>query len=463
MHFPGDEYLLWSQNPCIHRDLDVYRDLGFTRLLYDDKVPERAFEKELKAIRSGLPGYQVIKIEDGWAYEFNERTIVRHPVWDLKAGYSGYKLRKLAEEYETIFVRNTFTNAEMIRRDGDQRIWFRELWEIMNMFPNTRFIVFGIYQLQLYFLFGFSGGAMAIRDNYLPSGQPGHVRRLVDDRGEKIGNAREPDWEEHPLIGKIPNARTTEQKLIWVGLRLIQHIAEYIKQMYSTRPRLPEMWDEKSAPKAHNKYILSPHPPSKSPFSGLFSLAGDKNLCDDCSLKYACRLYKEGSVCTLPGTEGKRLSDFVGSTDAKEVIKGIGHLLSFQANRVEDAIQAEIDAKEKAKNRGEDDPAPDPEIFKMMTEIQKNATSYAKILNPSLMKPQTAVQVNVGTGQTTTVTAEQQPVTAVESAQAVRELEQAGVSRSDIDPQMVFDHIARKNGTKTVQPVIDQGGFQVDY
>lgn len=469
MKFPGAQYTLWSQNPSIRRDLAAYADLGFTNLLYDERVSDRVFDIDMSHISYNFDDYRVVRVEGDWAYEITPGEIECYPVWDLKAGFSGYKLRKLAENYGTVFVRNKLRNYELALDSGPEREWLRELWELIRMFPQTRFIVFGYYQIQLYFMFGFSGGALAIRENHRNGNQkkqqPGPLRRLIDDKGVPVKEPKRINWDANPLIGPPPETlKSIEGKLVWTGLKLIQHIPEYIKHLYSTRPTVPEIWTAGNAPESHREYLLSPVNKGNFNWNSLFPLAGDKTVCDECALQYACRLYKEGSVCTLPGTEGKRLSDYVGSTDAKEVIKGIGHLLSFQAEYVEDAIAKDQEAERKAKELKETPPERNPEVFKMMTEIQKNATSYAKILNPALMKPQTAVQVNVGTGQTTTATFESaQPVTAVASAKAARELEQAGVPRSDMTPQMIFDHIARQNGGAVVQPVIDQGGFQVDF
>lgn len=147
----------------------------------------------------------------------------------------------------------------------------------------------------------------------------------------------------------------------------------------------------------------------------------------------------------------------MGSRKAEDVIDGVGRVLQFQAARFEDAAEAELEKREEAKRNGEPPPPLDPEINKMANDLQKNGKQYAQLLNPNLLKPQ--VQIGIRAGQVEVSTPE---VTPQLMASTVRELEQSGISRDNITPSMVYDHIALKNGGKIIEgEVID--GIKRDF
>lgn len=112
----------------------------------------------------------------------------------------------------------------------------------------------------------------------------------------------------------------------------------------------------------------------------------DKFMCDTCLLHNACKLYRQGSVCAVKGSEGVELSKYFGTRNASTIIDGLDKLLKAQVERVEDRLEAE-------KTSGE----MDPELTKEINSVMANGTKLAKLIDPTLAGGP-KVQVNVGVG-----------------------------------------------------------------
>lgn len=148
---------------------------------------------------------------------------------------------------------------------------------------------------------------------------------------------------------------------------------------------------------------------------------GDQVVCDMCSLQNKCNYYREGSVCTVPGAEPTRLSQMFGSRDVDTIIDGLGVLASRNAKRLENAVELEdIDGEA------------DPEVTKMFGQVFDMGVKLAKLVDPARFKT-TGVQVNVGQGGSAQVVMNPRQM----AASAVRALEQQGIPRDQITPQMI--------------------------
>lgn len=151
---------------------------------------------------------------------------------------------------------------------------------------------------------------------------------------------------------------------------------------------------------------------------------GDKVACDYCSLFDGCKLARVGGVCTLPDSETLALTKYFKSRDSDRIIDGLGDLLAKQSERAEWALDGERSAGEV-----------DPNVTRLLNSIFDGGVKLAKLINPSLVGPKVAVQIN------------NQSVTAMNPASLmaalVRELEEQGVPREEITPEMVMKLVGR--------------------
>jgi hypothetical protein len=158
---------------------------------------------------------------------------------------------------------------------------------------------------------------------------------------------------------------------------------------------------------------------------------GDKFLCDTCSIADSCKYYREGAVCSVPGTEPAKFASMFRTRDSDQIIDALGSLLETQANRLERGIEDEEFGEEM-----------DPEVSKMINSLFANGVKLAKLVNPSLSGgSKVGVFVNGGQGSSVAVGTSAQQLT----ASIVAELEEQGVPRDQITPEMIGQVI---NGEK---------------
>ena len=168
-------------------------------------------------------------------------------------------------------------------------------------------------------------------------------------------------------------------------------------------------------------------PPSLSAAQGrpkMPAKPGDKIQCDTCSLQAQCAFYREGSVCTLPESEVRKLSEFFDTRDSGVLLQGLQSLLVRQADRLEKSANIEDFLGEH-----------DPEVDKQANKLFDNTVKFAKLVDPSLTKP--AVQINMGE------TAAVGTSSAKEMAQkALKELMDAGWTPKEITPDVLKAHMS---------------------
>jgi hypothetical protein len=167
-------------------------------------------------------------------------------------------------------------------------------------------------------------------------------------------------------------------------------------------------------------------------------LPGDKYVCDSCSLYYACKFYREGSVCSLPATEPKALSSYFKTRDAGTIIDGLAEVLEINIDRMQEGRELE-------KVMGLD-----PEVSKLLNSIFTQGTQLAKLVDPTLRNPK--VQVNIGNngGQTAIQLGDPRQLL----AQAIRELESQGFTRDQITQEMITGVLTGAGARMVAAPVV---------
>ena len=167
---------------------------------------------------------------------------------------------------------------------------------------------------------------------------------------------------------------------------------------------------------------------------------GDMLACDHCSVWRMCSKYREGSVCTVAGSEGKSLADHFKTGNSALIVEGLRSILEVKANRVDQALESE-------KFSGD---ANDPNIDKMLTSLFKDGVTLAKLVDPSLRAP--LIQQNFNGGG--------QPGQIIDTGDAralashvISEIEATGVPRDAITEAMVDQWLQNHMQTALPAPV----------
>lgn len=168
-------------------------------------------------------------------------------------------------------------------------------------------------------------------------------------------------------------------------------------------------------------------------------LPGDKLYCGACSFADTCHLYREGSVCTVPSTDVAKLVELFGSRDSTKIIEGLGALISFDLERLEEGREHEVENNEL-----------DPHVTKIGDAVFKHGTTLAKLIDPSLRSA--AVAINVGKGAAISVGEDKTPQAL--ASQAVAALEAGGVPRDQITVEMIQKCIATGGNSTDLELII---------
>lgn len=167
---------------------------------------------------------------------------------------------------------------------------------------------------------------------------------------------------------------------------------------------------------------------------------GDKIACDTCSLQNSCKYYRQGAVCSVPGSEPASLAHQFKTRDAQVIIDGLGTLLAGQARRYEQGMQEENMYGEL-----------DSEVTKIGNQLFNNGVKLAKLIDPTL-NGGPKVQVNVGAGNAAAIQAAT-PNQIIGSI--VRELESRGIPRENITEQMIGNLLAEMGAAGGAQKAIE--------
>jgi len=181
----------------------------------------------------------------------------------------------------------------------------------------------------------------------------------------------------------------------------------------------------------------------------------DKLVCDSCSLALSCRLYRRGSICTMPGTSGKELAAYFQTRDSSVVLDGIGKLIEEQSERYVEGREREVD-----------DDSLDEHVTTIMKNLMASAVQYAKFIDPSLRSAAVAVNINsTTTNNTAVLNSTAVPTGNTLVAAIVHELEAGGIPREEVTVAMI--QRAMRESPKEViaqwnQPTLEAGSGDDD-
>lgn len=160
-----------------------------------------------------------------------------------------------------------------------------------------------------------------------------------------------------------------------------------------------------------------------------------------------CSYFREGSVCTVPNSDGKRLAEMFGSRDPDKIIEALGEWNQKMATRALNSLEDEMPEKS----------ALDPTVSTALKQVFDNGVKLAKLINPNLDGKGGGTTVNVGINmaagaQRPQVTAHRtdESHTRELAATVIAELEAEGYQRSQITEAMVREklkeYVAKETG-----------------
>lgn len=154
--------------------------------------------------------------------------------------------------------------------------------------------------------------------------------------------------------------------------------------------------------------------------------AGDKVVCDSCSLATSCKYYRDGGVCVIPDTDSAKLAKLFRTRDSDLIIEAYGRVLEMQAERAIDGRAEEVFMGEL-----------NPEVTRILSALATGSERLAKLINPVLASAG-STRVGVFINQAASPTANAM------AASVVAELEAQGIARSDITDDMLQSYLASR-------------------
>lgn len=313
------------------------------------------------------------------------------------------------------------------------RALIRKLKELQDDHQECKLHIHGLYSWRISFGMGFGATDVDPRTNAgkgkvtLPSG-----KEMIAEKTVTV-----PQWV--TLLGMNPIDLTKEPRnrciyniksALWASQNYMDNIAFASRQSAGS-----------PAPDTTSKVAAPIETKDKKPFTiPLVAKPTDKINCDSCSLQNNCKYYRQGSVCSVPGSEPAELAKHFQTRDVDQIIDGMGTLLALQARRLDRGVSDENLYGEL-----------DPEVTKIANQLFTNAAKLAKVVDPQRFAGP-SVQVNVNNGNAAAIQAAT-PNQALGSI--VRELELRGIPRSEITPAMIGNLLAEMGGANHAPQIIE--------
>lgn len=296
------------------------------------------------------------------------------------------------------------------------------LRDLQEEYPSAILHVTGLVSFRIMFGFGF--GAVDFNPHDIARGN-----RVVLPNGKVIQADQTAPWQKwFALLGNVASDMKVPRNRTLYCMKAAEWASEHFREdlVFAVR---------------RGKSMVDPDVVShKIPTAGVVlsptatATVGDKVLCDQCSLARHCKFFRDGEVCTLPGSETVSLAKLFQSRDPDKIIDGLGSLMEVQTERLEDALGQE-------REFGGKDGAPlDGEVTKLVNTLFDRGVKLAKLIDPHRFTgPQVAI--NLSGGQSAFPSTPQQLVAGI-----MRELKDQGFTDDQITPELVESFIAQRSG-----------------
>lgn len=372
--------------------------------------------------------------------------------------YIPLNLRPIKNQPHKILIRqpvktNPHTMTSEERRVEKDRFAV-QMSNIQRMYPDVEIIFTGSTRFDVLLGHGFSSVGYRLHEG----DNTGWTPRMVLPNGKLLAGEGifEPAWADwFELVGwrqeDLYNSRQATRfalaSLAWAR-RYFNSVIPFVHNGSSRKNILsPEFWEARGVdfklPKNRRNLMHN---------SKLNLADYDRFACDTCILQTSCKLFRQGSICVVKGSEGVALADSFGTRNVDKLLGGLVKLVEKQAARLDDSIKAEEDAGEI-----------NPEVTKQFNNLFANGVKLAKLLDPSLNGgPSVSVNVGVGAGGIAAIsTANPKQVV----ARVIEELESSGIAREDITPEMIQGFLKNMGdmGVEMAKSTVAVGGHVSKY
>lgn len=319
-----------------------------------------------------------------------------------------------------------------------------QLRELQIQYPECDLFISGSNQFSTLFGYGFqSVDWMPV--NVMATGAL--TPKIILPSGKQIKSGaqfdvRYKDWFE--LVGMSQMHLITLRDYLKYNLRSVnwasrnwESVVPFARSFHSKKVFMPSEFTKLS----DSSFIMPSARRTAMRNLGIQASELDRFICDTCMLQNACTLYREGSVCTLKGSDAVSLAKNFGTRNVELIITGLGKILERQVERLEDAQALEQVSGEM-----------DPHLNAQYNAVFANGVKLAKLLDPSREGgPSVAVNIGVAAGGHAQIIAASDPKQIV--ANVVAALESMGIAREQITSKMIKGYLesAAVNG---VQPAL---------
>jgi len=315
---------------------------------------------------------------------------------------------------------------------GPGRAIIRTLKLLQEDYPQCKIMVHGLYSYKYAFGMGFAAADMEPRTAaangklMLAAGAEMHYKHVQQKAHWITAMGMKPADMEIPRMRCIFNIKSA----VWAGANYTSlHSPRSTK---SSKPVDVDTPDEGYVPEAGRALPIRAK-----------AKEGDKTLCNMCSLQLECKQFREGEVCSLTDSNTGELARFFGTRDSQHIIDGLSTLMQMQSRRLEYAAEEERILE-----------TLNPEVTKMVNSLFSQGVTLAKLLDPSLRGAGVKVQVGVINGQAAaSVSSASSPTELVGSV--MRSLEQQGIPRDKITPDLVMNTIKAMTNPEEKQRAIE--------
>lgn len=297
---------------------------------------------------------------------------------------------------------------------GPGRKFLSVLRVLQQDYPDTIIHIHGLYGYRAAFGMGFGAADIEVRT-------PAQKGKVILPAGKEVPYEQtvpHPEWVRllgyNPVDLKVPRNRCifNIRSAMWAGEnydKIFNFATRTTSQAVDTiTPTEDYQPSTNNRALMHNKLEVKP---------------GDKFECNSCSLALNCKQYRDGAVCSLDNEERTYdLAKVFKTRDSDQIIDGLGALVAANTERLKRGMREEEAFGDV-----------DPNVTKLLGSVFDQGIKLAKLVDPNL-RGGTKVQVNVGAGGTAAV-AMANPRQLV--ATAIRTLEEKGIPRDQISPDMI--------------------------
>lgn len=303
---------------------------------------------------------------------------------------------------------------------GPGRRMMKQLADLQETYPDCIIHVHGLYSWRVMFGLGYRSVDIDPRT----TAQKGKVMLPNGKEVTYEMTKKTPQWV--TLLGYKPKELEVPRNRCMYNIKSAKWAAKHYMENVKFKSQGQHVPDTTSPDSSHA--IATTDSTKSLPIA---ATDGDKILCDLCSLQTTCKYYRRGAVCSIPESEPAPLAKMFKTRDSERIIEGLGTLLAAQSRRLETGMEDEQLTGEL-----------DSEVTKIINSLFDRGVKLAKLVNPALDGgPKVGVWVNGGQGAQVAVGSSAKQLT----ANIVAQLEEQGIERENITPEMIQGVLERTN------------------